>query len=257
MEFPKLSGKKNKEDYLKLSEYAKKYDHSKFLNEVNDFFGYMYDKDDMDNIGLYLQICVKKSRPLYLHGYVISSALQQYILNNKDITYLNILETGTARGFSSIVMANILKNNNIRGKINTIDWIGHQDEVKWNCIDAPENKKISRHRILDKWSDLRDNYINFITGDSNKILKKLDIERIHFAFLDGAHFFKELTNELNFVEKNQKSGDIIVCDDYTQKQFPDICKAIDKFLENKKYEHKIFYGDDGTKKRGYVFMKRK
>ena len=94
--------------------------------------------------------------------------------------------------------------------------------------------------MLDRWSDLRDNYINFITGDSNKIIKELDIGRIHFAFLDGAHFFKELTNELNFVEKNQKSGDIIVCDDYTQKQFPDICKAIDKFLENKKYEHKIF-----------------
>ena len=34
MENLKLSGLKNKEDYLKLSEFAKKYDHSKFFSEI-------------------------------------------------------------------------------------------------------------------------------------------------------------------------------------------------------------------------------
>lgn len=194
MEFPKLSGRKDKEDYLKLSEYVKKYDHSKFLNEINDFFGYLYDKEDMDYIALYLQICVKQSRPMYLHGYVVSSALHQYIHQNKSTEPLTILETGTARGFADVVMA--------------------------------------------------------------KILKTLDIGRIHFAFLDGAHYYKELTYELNYVEKNQQLGDIIICDDYTITQFPEICKAIDNFLSNNKYESKFFYGDDGTKKRGYVFMKK-
>lgn len=256
MEFPKLSGRKDKEDYLKLSEYAKKYDHSKFLNEINDFFGYLYNKEDMDYIALYLQICVKPSRPMYLHGYVVSSALHQYIHQNKSTEPLTILETGTARGFADIIMAKVLKQNNIKGKIHTVDCLGHIDKIQWNCIDAPNDKKISRHDILERWNDERDNYIKFLTGDSKKILNTLDIGRIHFAFLDGAHYYKELTYELNYIEKNQQLGDIIICDDYAITQFPEICKAIDNFLSNNKYESKIFYGDDGTKKRGYVFMKK-
>lgn len=257
MEILQLSGLKNKEDYLKLSEFAKKYDHSNFFSEIKDFFSWIYDKNDMDNIALYLQISVKESRPLYLHGYVISSALHQYIKKNKDLNNITILETGTARGFADIVMATILKQNNINGKIHTIDCLGHTNKIKWNCIDALNDTEISRYDILNRWSDLRDNYINFITGDSKKILKNLNIGRIHFAFLDGAHYYEELTDELNYVEINQKSGDIIICDDYTITQFPEICKAINNFLNSNKYEYKIFYGNDGTKKRGYVYMIKK
>ena len=110
---------------------------------------------------------------------------------------------------------------------------------------------------MEKWSEYRDNYINFLNGDSKSILKKLDIGRIHFAFLDGAHHFEDLMRELKFVERNQESGDIIICDDYTIKQFPEICKAVDTFLKTDKYEHQIFFGKDGVRERGYVYMKRK
>ena len=257
METLKLTNNKNKEDYLKLSEFAKKYDHSIFFKEIKDFFNWIYDKNDMDYIALYLQICVKESLPLYLHGYVVSSALYQYIQNNKNLNNITILETGTARGFADIVMSKVLKQNNIVGKIHTIDCLGHTDKIKWNCIDAPNDMEISRYDILERWSELRDNYINFITGNSKKILQNLNIGRIHFAFLDGAHYYQELTDELNYVEKNQQSGDIIICDDYTITQFPEICQAIDNFLKSNKYTYKIFYGDDGTKKRGYVYMIKK
>ena len=255
MKYPKLSGKYLKEDYLKLHEFAKNYDHSYFLKEMQDYFGWVYDKEDMDYIGLYLQVCIKISRPLYLHGYVISSALYKYIKDQSELKNLTILETGTGRGFSSIVMAHILKQTNTEGKINTID---RADRAS-NCIDVPSREKIwkPRHEILERWADIRDKYINFIKGNSNAVLRRLKIGRIHFAFLDGAHHYKELSKELKFVEDNQESGDIIICDDYTAKQFPEICKAIDTFLEKNTYEHKIFYGDDGTKKRGYVYMKKK
>ena len=256
MELLKLSGKFDKEDYIKLGKFASSWDHSSFINEIKDYFGWIFDKQDMDYIGLHLQICIKKSRPMYLHGYVISSALYQYIQNNNDIEKLTILETGTARGFADIVMAKVLQQTNKNGIINTIDILGHNNINKWNSIECPNLTKISRYNILNRWSDLRDNYINFITGYSNTILQKLNIGRIHFAFLDGAHKYNELTNELDFVERNQESGDIIICDDYTKKQFPEICKAIDKFLNNKKYIYKFFYGNDGVKKRGYVFMKK-
>ena len=96
------------------------------------------------------------------------------IQNNKHIEQLTILETGTARGFADIVMANVLKQNNMNGKIHTIDWIGHIDKIEWNSIDTPNGTKESRYNLLQNWCDLRDNYINFITGDSKKILKTLN-----------------------------------------------------------------------------------
>ena len=248
---------KNKEDYLKLYEFAKNYDHTKFLKETYNFFGWLFNKDDLDYIAKYLQICIKGSRPLYLHGYIVSSALYKYIHDSKNIEYITILETGTARGFADIVMGEVLRKYNIKGKIHTIDHLNHEKNLNWNCIDAPNGGKISRHKILERWSYIRDNYINFINGDSNEVLMNLNIGRINFAFLDGPHNYKELFFELNYVEKNQKSGDIIICDDYTITQFPEICKAIDEFLSYNKYESTFFYGYDGTKKRGYVYMKKK
>ena len=256
IKFLNLSKNRNKEDYLKIFEFAKNYNHDIFFNELLDYFNYIHDKEIINNIALYLQICIKGSRPLYLHGFIITSALYNYINTNK-INNINILETGTARGFSSICMATILKDLNINGKIYTIDFLKHHEKIIWNCIDAPNKKEETRYNLLEKWSCLRDNYINFLEGYSKDVLINLNLKRINFAFLDGGHTYDELTFELDYVKKYQISGDVIICDDYTLEQFPELFNAINDFLKNNIYEHKIFYGDDGTKKRGYVYMKKK
>ena len=247
---------KSVERYIALHNSAKQQNHDNFMKELKDTFGNLPDKDKIDEIALYLQICVKQSRPLYIHGYLLSSALHKYLLE-KQPEKINILDIGTARGFSAIVMSNILKNNNIDGKIYTIDILGHYEKRKWNSIDCPNDQKISRNEILERWSYLRDNYIEFIKGNSVDILKSLPVDRIHVAFVDGDHTYNTVIRELNQVETKQLSGDIILCDDYTVTQFPEICKAIDEFLSMNKYEYKIFYGTDGIKKRGYVYMKKK
>ena len=64
-------------------------------------------------------------------------------------------------------------------------------------------------------------------------------------------------NELEFTESKQQLGDVIVCDDYTKTQFPEIVKAVDEFIKKGNYDYKIFYGDDGHKKRGYVYLSKK
>ena len=241
--------------YLKLSEFAKTFDYGPILSELRDTFSYLHNKQDMDDTALNLQICVKKSRPNYLHGYVLTSCLYQYLVDTK-LTNINILETGTARGFSSIMMSKILHKFNVDGQIITLDRYNTFD----NCLLSSKlQKTVSIHECLNEWKHLKDKYIKLMNGDSNEIIDKLDnkIKRINFAFLDGAHYYKDLKHELDFTEKKQQTGDIIVCDDYTKTQFPEIVKAIDEFLESGKYESKIFYSNDGTKKRGYVYMKKK
>ena len=243
--------------YLKLFNFAKNYDHSKTINDISEYYDFIYNKDEMDYLGLQLQICVKESRPMYLHGYVLTSALEHYIKNNsiKDIT---ILETGTARGFSALVMAKILEKNNINGKIHTIDILPHDTPVFDNCLKAAKlNKKLSRQECLEEWKNVVEKYISFHCGDTKKILQNLNYKRYNFAFLDAQHDYNHVILELNYVKERQLQGDVIVCDDYTITQFPLLCKAIDEFLLKKLYDYKIFYGDDGTKKRGYVYMVKK
>jgi hypothetical protein len=247
--------KGSKEEYLNVWDYAKNYDHSKILKEINDYFGFIYDKDEMDELGLYLQICIKKSRPMYLHGYVLTSALNKYIENN-DLDNFIILETGTARGFSSLCMAKILEKFNKEGSIYTIDIENYNNSQYWNCILDDEGKH-TKPQLLDKWGKTRDRYLKFKMGDSKNVLNELNLDRIHFSFLDARHNYEYVKMEIDFVQNKQISGDVIVCDDYTESQYPGIVKAIDEFLEKGLYNHKIFYGNDGTKKRGYVYMIKK
>lgn len=242
--------------YLDLWEYAKQQNHDSLLNELKEKYGYVFDTDRMNEIALYLQVCVKPSKPLYVHGYVLSSALSHYIDNNLD-KKLTIFESGTARGFSSIIMGKTLEMKNRDYEIFTMDFLTHHAKYDWNCISAPYGGQQSRFNLLQPWKETRDK-IRFLEGNSNEILKTFDIGRIHFAFLDGDHVYSSLTNELNFTEKRQVSGDIIVCDDYTKTQFPEIVKAIDDFVNRNRYNAKFFSANDGTGKiRGYVVMTKK
>ena len=78
----------------------------------------------------------------------------------------------------------------------------------------------------------------------------------HFAFIDGAHDYNNVKYELNFIKNKQTSGDIIICDDYTLNQYPDIIRAVNEFIDEKIYNYKIFYANDGNKNRGYVYLKK-
>ena len=44
------------------------------------------------------------------------------------------------------------------------------------------------------------NNVNLIKGNSNIILKKIDMAKIDFVFLDGGHNYDTVLNDLNFME---------------------------------------------------------
>ena len=62
------------------------------------------------------------------------------------------------------------------------------------------------------------------------------INRIHFCFIDGEHDKKFLSNELNFVKKFQKSGDLILIDDCDENLFPEVIETVNKFIKNNSYK---------------------
>ena len=77
------------------------------------------------------------------------------------------------------------------------------------------------------------NNVNLIKGNSNIILKKIDMSKIDYVFLDGGHNYETVLNDLKCCNEVVKNNGVILCDDYDLTFAPGVKKAIDEFvLEN-------------------------
>jgi len=253
--------------YEKLWTECKNRDYKKFYDQLNEDYNCdIYKaKDFIDNVALKLQICYKHkgSRMLYLHGFVLYAALTNYIKTHPEIKELVIVETGTARGFSSICMGKVLYDNNISGKIYTFDTFPNDKKMWWNCIDDFKGKHTMKELVLP-WKEIQEKYLVYVNGRTNVTLPNLlkNVDRVHFSFLDAQHDYPNLKFELDSIKEKQESGDLIVCDDYTffnngTPQYPGIQQALDEFIKNKIYEGKIYFGKTDRKNRGYAVLNKK
>ena len=210
------------------------------------------DKSWLDDLALHTQIVVKESSLCYQHGRVLYATLSKFIKDNPALPSLNIIETGTARGFSSIVMSKALDDAKKDGRILTFDLLPHDRAILWNCLDDLNGPR-SRRNLLKPWHALSDRYIVFIEGDSRLMLNRFRTGRIHFAFLDGAHSSQDVTAELAQIAPWQQSGDIIVFDDYSPSKFPGLVKAVDEGCTKYKYDKKVITSKDD---RAYVIARK-
>ena len=90
--------------------------------------------------------------------------------------------------------------------------------------------------------DLLKNYkknIEIITGDTNEVLKNLNLNNIDYIFIDGGHDFETVKNDLYFCRKFIREGGSILCDDYDLSQAPGVKKAIDEFVSNNECKFSI------------------
>ena len=151
-------------------------------------------------------------------------------------------------------MSRAIIDTKIKGKIDTIDILPHNQKMMWNSIHDHDGP-LTRRQLLNPWSKEMKN-INFIQDWSISYIdkQKNNLKRYNFAFLDAAHDFKSAYKEFLFVSKNQKKNDIIFFDDINETSFKDLFK-IKKFLtENfKKYDFNFL---KNTKNRSYFIANR-
>ena len=237
-----------KDYYLSIYEKAK---NEKFLeiDNLENSTGFNVDKSWLDELALHTQVVKKKSAINYQHGRVLYSILRKYI-QDQNINYIKILEIGTARGFSSICMSKAIIDSKINGKISTIDIISNKNKIFWNCIDDHDGKK-SRQELLNPWEKQLKN-INFLTGPSSLILKKINYDRINFAYIDGMHDDFNVRKEFKFISMKQKKGDFIIFDDYSS-NFPDIIRFVNEIRDDEVYEIKIV---SSSKHRSYAILQK-
>ena len=100
------------------------------------------------------------------------------------------------------------------------------------------NSQQSVSNFLKKFSKK----IKLIQGNSNSVLKNLNIEKVDFVFLDGGHSFETVFEDLNLIYKkiSDNKGAIILCDDYEDSSYiTGVKKAVDTFVQKNSLKFEI------------------
>ena len=85
------------------------------------------------------------------------------------------------------------------------------------------------------------NNVHLIKGNSNNLLKKIDMSKIDYVFLDGGHDYETVKNDLNNCSEVIENNGTVLCDDYNLSYAPGVKKAIDEYVKNKDYKCDILH----------------
>ena len=242
----------SRERFLDLADRARERRNEPLLAELRDRFGSLPDAAFVDELALATQVVPKDEELDWSHGFLLYAALTSYLERACSDRPVTILETGTARGFSAVCMAQALGDARRAGTILTIDVLHAERPIYWNCIADADGPK-TRLELLEPWSDLVEDHVVFVRADVSVALEQLGIPRIHFAFLDAEHTYDAVRRELDFVAGHQEAGDVIVCDDYTPREFPEIVRAVDELAASRAYELQPFVS---SSERGYAYLEK-
>jgi predicted O-methyltransferase YrrM len=179
--------------------------------------------DLINHAALICQVTIKSSDIDYSHGFLLVSLIKK-IKRDSNLRDFRYLETGTARGFSAVVVAKVAQDLFQDYRVTTIDVLQHETKRYWNSIGDSKGRR-SRPELLEPYRDLLPR-INFLTTRAVRYMREHESERFHLVFLDAQHTHKDVRREFNWVAKKQKSGDVIFIDDVTEGQFDGICKFV-------------------------------
>ena len=84
-----------------------------------------------------------------------------------------------------------------------------------------------------------ENNIHLIKGNSNFVLKKIDMNKVDYVFLDGGHDYKTVKNDLNCCSEVINNNGTILCDDYNLSYAPGVKRAIDEYVNDNNYDCEI------------------
>ena len=143
----------------------------------------------------------------------------------------NVLEIGTASGFGTLCMAWAMVENNINGKIFTIDPISITEKTKRvfnNQKNGPRIENISVKEIWDQTA--KKEWIEKIiplSGYSGKILDEYSLPKFDFGYIDGAHFFDAVKHDFYSFLNHSSNEFGILFDDYVDRPYYGIKNLID------------------------------
>jgi len=166
----------------------------------------------------------------------------------------NFLEVGVFHGVTARNVCELLNNiHNGNFKYIGLDLFDESDENKNETIPNTQfsnplktiyfkiikrEDPYSMKAVSNLLSKFKDN-VHLIKGNSNIILKKINMSIIDYVFLDGGHHYETVKNDLdNCIPVLERNGTIL-CDDYDLSYAPGIKQAIDEFIKKNNYKCEI------------------
>ena len=121
----------------------------------------------------------------------------------------------------------VIPNTNFNNPLKKIyfQYIKRQDPYSLEAVEG----------LLKKFK----NNINLMKGNSNKLLKKIEMSKIDFVFLDGGHDYNTVVNDLSSCIEVINSNGTVICDDYNLGSAPGVKIAIDEFVKKNKLKCEI------------------
>ena len=94
-------------------------------------------------------------------------------------------------------------------------------------------EKLNSLESVSKFLKKYKNNIQLIKGDTNIVLKGLELKNLDYVFIDGGHSYNTVINDLKILYKNLKGKKkILLCDDYGKESYiPEVKNAIDDFVQ--------------------------
>jgi predicted O-methyltransferase YrrM len=163
---------------------------------------------------------LKKSPPNWQHGRVVYAAARQSLAGRPASVLL--LDIGTAKGFSALLMAWAVSDAGRADRIVSVDVLDPAARVARNSVAELEGLK-TVHEFVAPWLPSGP-LVEFRGGGSEAWLSAAPPGApIGFAFIDGRHDRAAVSAEAAAIAARQAPGDVIVFDDL---QIPGIADAV-------------------------------
>ena len=173
------------------------------------------------------QLNFAKQIPNYERGILLYSLIAKYKPKN-------VLEIGTAEGYSTLCMAWAMTDYNINGKIFTIDPkpfdVPVERNVTWEDNPKYDTVMLSRRELWNKFADKEwIKKIEVLTGFSGEVLQKnTKLPKMDMGFIDGSHVYEAVVHDFYaFLEVASESFHLLF-DDYVPNENDGVTKTIDE-----------------------------
>ena len=141
-------------------------------------------------------------------------------INGKDFSYIGVDLFGSDQSeIKDEIEPTFLKDQKFSNPLKNI-YYNYILRENLNSIESVS-------KLLKKYSS----NIKLIAGDTNKVLKEINLQKIDFVFLDGGHSYQTVTSDLSILYESMRGKNkVILCDDYGEASFiQEVKNAIDDF----------------------------
>jgi len=196
--------------------------HSKYpvIDTFEKNWGYKLATDRLEGAARVLACPMKVNPPNWQHGRIIYTVLRKYLRRFPDET-VTLVDIGTAKGFSALVMKWAVMDARAKANIVSVDVIDPEARVRRNTVAEVGGLKTLRETLAE-WPESETISFQQLGGSTYLAGHR---GRINFAFVDGKHRYDAVRVEGGILRMKQESGDVTIYDDV---QIPGVAQAVDE-----------------------------